>query len=590
MGEACDDGNATCGDGCDPNCKASGCVNGYFCVATEQCDDGNGTNGDGCDNNCTPTGCNNGIATAGEQCDDGNAACTDGCDPNCKSSGCMNGYVCAPVGEQCDDGNANTNDACRNDCGKNVCGDGTLCSDAATCGVVAGTKLEQCDDAGINGNGDKCLNNCNVALCGDGAQMVSTNCSSANACPGARPIAENCDDGNTTDWDTCPSGSFAAARGVDCLVGNYCGDAFAKLQDTYTGCGGGVCWPVGTAPLEQCDNGIVEISLGFNTCRDNPTQTCVVDQDCPSGDLCANANVSDHCRTSCTLPRCGDNTRDLLAEGCDDGSASCVSPVPSVNNTECGTASGKQNCDDHFGTCQKSGEVISRPGEANVDWLANACKVNCALGFCSDGVLDDWDEQCDDGNASNSDSCLTTCVLASCGDGYVQAGVEECDNGAASNGTSRVCKGDCAANVCGDGARLDEGPNAEQCDDGNTNDLDGCSGICCGEAASVDSLTTGGLIASYTCNLNNRFVSETSDAASAAGRRGKSLAKYLQRVVDVSDDLGAQVDCRQLKRASKSLGRIAKKLLKLEAGAGAARASDLQVMLNAIGARKGCRM
>jgi len=47
QGEECDDGNATCGDTCDPNCKTPGCGNNFMC-SPEQCDDGNMTSFDGC--------------------------------------------------------------------------------------------------------------------------------------------------------------------------------------------------------------------------------------------------------------------------------------------------------------------------------------------------------------------------------------------------------------------------------------------------------------------------------------------------------------------------------------------------------------
>ena len=80
--EACDDGNATEGDGCDTNCTVTACGNG-IATAGETCDDGNATEGDGCDTNCTATGCGNGIVTAGEACDDGNLAAGDGCDAAC---------------------------------------------------------------------------------------------------------------------------------------------------------------------------------------------------------------------------------------------------------------------------------------------------------------------------------------------------------------------------------------------------------------------------------------------------------------------------------------------------------------------------
>src|SRR5205814_1117730 len=76
--ETCDDGNLVSGDGCDANCKPTGCPNGVV-TAGETCDDGNLVSGDGCDVNCTPTGCNNGIISPGEDCEDGNLVDGDGC-------------------------------------------------------------------------------------------------------------------------------------------------------------------------------------------------------------------------------------------------------------------------------------------------------------------------------------------------------------------------------------------------------------------------------------------------------------------------------------------------------------------------------
>ncbi len=62
-------GEATCGNGA---------IDGI-----EACDDGNAVDGDGCDSNCTPTGCGNGVRSAPEECDDGNTVDGDGCPSTC---------------------------------------------------------------------------------------------------------------------------------------------------------------------------------------------------------------------------------------------------------------------------------------------------------------------------------------------------------------------------------------------------------------------------------------------------------------------------------------------------------------------------
>lgn len=61
-----------------------------------------------------------------------------------------------------------------------------------------------------------------------------------------------------------------------------------------------------------------------------------------------------------------------------------------------------------------------------------ACTERCALASCGDGVLEGA-EECDDGNAVETDACPSGCIAARCGDGVVEEGVEECDDGAAND-------------------------------------------------------------------------------------------------------------------------------------------------------------
>lgn len=99
LGEQCDDGNVTSGDGCSSICRTEPtlCGNGIL-EAGEQCDDGNVISGDGCSSACVieiapiaPGGggvvplCGNGIREGSEQCDDGNNVSGDGCNSICLS-------------------------------------------------------------------------------------------------------------------------------------------------------------------------------------------------------------------------------------------------------------------------------------------------------------------------------------------------------------------------------------------------------------------------------------------------------------------------------------------------------------------------
>jgi cysteine-rich repeat protein len=159
-GEECDVGDLTDGDGCDSNCKLTGCGNGVLTqtpVMIEECDDGNKMEGDGCDSNCKPTGCGNGIVTTGEACDDGNSSNEDACLNNCISAICGDSYIQDNV-ENCDDGDK-IKDACSY--GKEAC--------------------EVCDESCHLSPGA-------VSLCGDGIVQFPH---------------ENCDDGNISVCGTC---------------------------------------------------------------------------------------------------------------------------------------------------------------------------------------------------------------------------------------------------------------------------------------------------------------------------------------------------------------------------------------------------
>ncbi|MFH2006072.1 MAG: DNRLRE domain-containing protein [bacterium] len=184
IGEECDDGNTTAGDGCSATCLLETpvvCGNGLIDVG-EECDDGNAASGDGCSATClleTPAGCGDGTVDAGEECDDGNTTAGDGCSAACRSEYCGDGVVQAGLGEECDDGGTTPGDGCDAACQDEYCGDG----------VVQAGLGEECDDGGTT-SGDGC-----DAACLDEPGVVCGN--------GARETGEACDDGNTTGGDGC---------------------------------------------------------------------------------------------------------------------------------------------------------------------------------------------------------------------------------------------------------------------------------------------------------------------------------------------------------------------------------------------------
>ncbi|MEQ8977082.1 MAG: choice-of-anchor D domain-containing protein, partial [Deltaproteobacteria bacterium] len=168
----------------------------------------------------------------------------------------------------------------------------------------------------------------------------------------------------------------------------------------------------------------------------------------------------------------------------------------------------------NWGVDYTTGQVVFAPGRAPATTATVEIDYTgvCVPSTCGDGTPDAA-EECDDGNATNTDACIDTCYAASCGDGFVQAGVEFCDDGNTivgdgcnficgieecgngileppetcdlgtgnSDTAPDTCRTTCAAPSCGD-AVVDTG---EPCDDGNGSNTDaclvGCVAATCGD-------------------------------------------------------------------------------------------------------------
>jgi cysteine-rich repeat protein len=90
------------------------------------------------------------------------------------------------------------------------------------------------------------------------------------------------------------------------------------------------------------------------------------------------------------------------------------------------------------------------------------CNLDTPRTTCGNGILDTG-ETCDDGNSRNGDGCSSTCTIEV---GWL------CIN------TPYVLRSLCQPNECGDGYINTTWPYLEACDDGNTNNGDGCSSDC----------------------------------------------------------------------------------------------------------------
>ncbi|NMC72338.1 MAG: DUF4215 domain-containing protein [Myxococcales bacterium] len=232
-------------------------------------------------------------------------------------------------------------------------------------------------------------------------------------------------------------------------------------------------------------------------------------------------------------PTCGNGTVDL-GEQCDDGNETpadgcendCTWSCVGADRCDDGeTCNGAETCGpDHrcaAGTPPPDGTPCTGAGGE-----PGVCRAGtCAPANCGDGTIDTG-EECDDGNADNTDACLSDCRNAGCGDGFTWAGVEACDDGNSVPGDGceddctwscetpadcddgEACNGaeSCSAHVCAPGAPPPEGAACrtaagddgscrggicaragcgngylelgEECDDGNTDNTDACLADC----------------------------------------------------------------------------------------------------------------
>lgn len=244
---------------------------------------------------------------------------------------------------------------------------------------------EQCDDG--NGNPqDDCTNECTWAECGDGILWLGVE----ECDPGAENIGPN---------EACVPGCFI----------NVCGDGLV-------------------GPAESCDDGN---QIDGDGCNSNCAPGSCGDGLVDPGEQCDDGNMldDDGCLTTCVVNSCGDGFVNMGVEECDAGALNSDADDCTLACTVNVCGDGKQHATDE--QCDPGADMIG-PGMA--------CLPGCVLNGCGDGDVGPG-EQCDDGNADDTDACLSTCENASCGDGFVQGGVEECDDADAND--DNACHNDC---------------------------------------------------------------------------------------------------------------------------------------------------
>lgn len=129
-------------------------------------------------------------------------------------------------------------------------------------------------------------------------------------------------------------------------------------------------------------------------------------------------------------------------------------------------------------------DAVSAAGETFTLTVSDLPGVSYPLAQCCGGGTPDRGEDCDDGNADDTDTCRNNCESARCGDGVIQAGVDTCDDGPL-NGLPNQCNLTCTGNTpatCGNGA-VEVG---ESCDDGANNGMpNSCAADCGGLTPAV---------------------------------------------------------------------------------------------------------
>ena len=308
IGESCDDGNTTAGDGCSPTCQIEApywaCSFGVACIDVRNCAAIADAGGDGgCVIPPKAPVCGDGFIDPGEACDDSNTVGGDGCSLDCKAIEAN--FVCPTPGAKC--------------VSTMICGDG----------ILQGT--EQCDDGNKSAKVDGCSATCTLDN-GWVCPLPGTACNAAKCGDGLKAGSEECDDGNNLDNDGCSAtcrlqtttvtvAPTTTTSGSTTVVNWTCPTPGAPCVKTTCGAANGVNPPV-VEGTEQCDDGN---GKAFDGCSPD----CQLEPSCPGGKcvaVCGDGLLFD-------FDGNGDGKPD---EQCDDGNTRNGDGCDSTCNVESG--------------------------------------------------------------------------------------------------------------------------------------------------------------------------------------------------------------------------------------------------------------
>ncbi|MCA9516000.1 MAG: hypothetical protein KC635_13735, partial [Myxococcales bacterium] len=525
-------------DSCDRDCTAPVCGDGVVNVAAgEACDDGGTDDGDGCDGSChletaahcvgepsvCAVGCGNGFIDAGEACEPALAA---GCTPECQAAVCGDGYLSRDAGELCEGGAFCDSVSCQPiACGDGVVGAGEECDggsgflldpnptpDAA--GAIGSDVIAQTFTlaAGAEVGGVQLfIGGLNGGLGCDGATLALVGAPGGIPDTGAVVATTTLDGAGDTQgffWAPLaisPPAALAAGQYAIVLTSRAGSDCMVPLQSAaYAG-------------------GELRFNPGFVAAAEKDGAFRVAG---PDGGALATAT----CTAACESLVCGDGfvrgdeacdagpgvttTIDLAAGGAvnqsyqtsEDGELGFgqVFTVPAggarLTEVRVGLTAG------HPGGCDGPVIVVNPAGESGEPVLGNQSVVVASyeLNDAADGAGDrdltapfdlflaagDWTIAFDDDGfdcairATGGSSYPTSAWLIKTADGRLASQDLGGDLAIALDlvsGGDASCDRDCTAPSCGDG--VVNTAAGEACDDGGTEDGDGCSATCLLEAA-----------------------------------------------------------------------------------------------------------
>lgn len=383
MGEGCDDGNTSPGDGCSARCSIE-LPPGSPCTDDSDCRSGFCTDGVCCDVRCDGQceACN--LAASVGSCAPA-VGVPVGARPACTAPGTTCGGAC--------DGALRT--ACTYPSGATACDDGAFCTDGDACsgaGACISGAPRSCDD-GVTCTADACDESADTCT-----SVLAGGCSIGGAC-----VADGALDPTNACMACQPGVSTSAytplSVGASCDDGLFCTDVDACD-------GAGTC----SGAARSCDDGVScttdVCDEATDACSSFVGATCIIAGVCFADGLRDPANPCMACQAAID-----DTAYTPLAAGetCDDG-VFCTETDTCDGAGAC-EPGGPRDCDDGL-SC--TDDACDEAGDACDNTLTTGCQIG---GACVA-----------DGAASASDACLVCdstvdtdayTRLAGCGDGGV---------------------------------------------------------------------------------------------------------------------------------------------------------------------------